>query len=1235
MLKRLNMKKFASLLMAASLVTSLVSSPAVKTYAAESEKTLYTFEDNTTMGWDVLNTVANGGAFDSSASAPVEYSQDLKQDGNSGALKINANFTGKTWDDASVIVNLGSSAKDFSSYDTLDYDLFVQSDFTSKLTVATAGMDSSWAWKDDLFVANYGGIDVTTGEKITINGNDYNKIHITRSKTSTLDSLTDKTFYRFIIKIAAVNTTYCGPIYLDNIALSKGGYIPGNTPSKTGKDDITVEAENGVLTGLTVTPDSGASGGAYVNGLDSGTDRMDLTADIQVSGSYLIIMKYKTYGGAKINPVYLNGALLKDCSFPEAQSEWKNVILSPQYLSAGKNVFSLGNSWGWIAVDNVRFVGGDGKQVGQVSLSSDTTSSQAYDIPVTFTAIADDAAQYRFLSRKVGGDWQEISPYSNKLSCIWVPGAAGDYEVKVTARGTATTVDQQAEQIIKYTALPAYENKPLVNQVFGSGMVLQRDIENALWGWDKPNTNITVKVGTKTFTGITDSEGKWKISIGTYPAGGPYDISVSDGTTTTNMTDVLFGDVWLCSGQSNMAFQLTGTLDSENEIKNSDYPNIRYYTVPVKTSYVPLSNIDNAQGWKVCSPSTSGNLSAVAYFFARKLTTDLNVPIGVVFAAEGGTRAEQWTSYESLQNIPEYVAASNAIKSCSTEIDATSSPNVLYNGMIAPVAPYGLKGVLWYQGESNWGDASYERLLPNLIADWRKNFNVKDLPFILVQLPGFADLQSETNAVQPGNGLAEIRDAQLKTTLNDENVGLAVITDIGDPNNLHPTNKQDVGFRTALSAEKKVYGKDIVYSGPIYKSMSIEGTSIKINFDSIGSGLMVGSKEGLNPVQEVKDGKLTGFAIAGSDNVFYLADAVISGDSVIVSSSKVPDPKVVRFGWANSPVTNLYNKEGLPASPFGTDMTYTRVAELTSIDNITKTVNVGQPYSLPSTVTAKYSDGTTKAVAVTWTPASVDTSKAGIYTFKGTVKGYDKEVSLTLTVLGSLGLVIELDNDINKILQSLNDSNIICIHINAKNNPVVSKDVFNALKGKKKIVTIFADNVTWEFNGEGIDISVANDIDFSLKSVSSALQAKELAKAKAILGNDLSIVPFSFNHDGPLPSNARTSVFVGKNLAGKTVNVYRYFEDKDSCEYIADSVVDANGYITINLNHCSDYFAVEKTSATIVPKTDAAEQPKTDAINLPQTGSAIDTSVLMTLGVLLFITGAAFFVLSRRKQNSK
>jgi sialate O-acetylesterase len=581
-------------------------------------------------------------------------------------------------------------------------------------------------------------------------------------------------------------------------------------------------------------------------------------------------------------------------------------------------------SWGWIAVDYIRFVGGDGKQVSKVNLSLSTTDSAAYDIPVTLTALADDSAEYKFMVRKSGEEWKDINSYSTSNSCIWVPGQPGDYEVKVYARGSETKVDKQAEATVTYKALESYVNKPLVSQMFGNDMVLQRNEENTIYGWDKPGSTITIKLGMKknfqTYTGVADANGEWKVEIGNHRAGGPYTITVKGSSDKVKLENVLFGDVYLCSGQSNMAFMLAAAENGDKEIEKSNYPNIRYIKIPETTSAVPVKTMNSTAVWQVCSADTSRQLSAVAYFYARKLNKDLKVPIGIVFSAVGGTKAESWTSYDSLKNLPDYADEATKITTGAKDIQIASSPVALYNAMIAPVAPFKLKGVLWYQGESNWGEKAYNVLLPTLIADWRKHFNDSDLPFIIIQITAYGQVQTDASPVQSGTGLPEIREAQLKTMLNDKNVGLVTICDLGDPENIHPTDKQDVGARAAICAEGIIYGKNIVYSGPIYDSMAIDGNKITISFTSTGSGLIVGSKDGLKSVKVVKNGKLTGFAIAGADGVFYSADAVISGDKVIVSSSKVTNPVAVRYGWYDSPVINLYNKDGLIASPFRTDV---------------------------------------------------------------------------------------------------------------------------------------------------------------------------------------------------------------------------------------------------------------------------------------------------------------------------
>ncbi|AOZ94823.1 hypothetical protein LPB68_20910 [Paenibacillus crassostreae] len=476
----------------------------------------------------------------------------------------------------------------------------------------------------------------------------------------------------------------------------------------------------------------------------------------------------------------------------------------------------------------------------------------------------------------------------------------------------------EVEQTMKYTVLPLHVNKPLVNQMFSSDMVFQRDVNAEIWGWTEPGSSISVTVNDQMFTAIGDEDGKWIANIGLYSAGGPYTITIADGKSTNTLTNVMFGDVWLCSGQSNMEFTMSNILNAPEEIQNATNSNIRFITIPNRTSAVPLTTMDESVKWQVASPNNVENLSAVGYFFAKELTQEMDVPIGIVFAAVGGTKAESWTSYNTLKDNPNYSHAAEEIHSGVAIIETTSSPIALYNGMIAPITPYPLKGVLWYQGESNWGEPTYSQLLPELISDWRKSFNNAQLPFVIIQIAAYGALQTEDNPAQSDPGLPEVREAQLYTSLNDNNVGLVVTSDLGDPSDIHPKNKQDVGIRAARNALGEFYNKEIVYSGPIYKSMKLEGDNIRLTFDFTGSGLFAGVKNGLEPVAASPDDKLKGFAIAGADHQYYMAEAVIDGDSVIVSSSYVNEPVSVKYGWNDSPIGNLYNLEGLLTSPFRT-----------------------------------------------------------------------------------------------------------------------------------------------------------------------------------------------------------------------------------------------------------------------------------------------------------------------------
>ncbi|TWU45509.1 Glycosyl hydrolases family 2, sugar binding domain [Novipirellula aureliae] len=631
----------------------------------------------------------------------------------------------------------------------------------------------------------------------------------------------------------------------------------------------------------------------------------------------------------------------------------------------------------------------------------------------------------------------------------------------------------------------AAQETPLLHPLFSDHLVLQRGEEIPVWGWGVPGQQVLVTLQDKTAEATVEKNGRWQTKLPAFTAGGPFELTAKvkggDQQGVQTIQDVLIGDVWICSGQSNMERPLSAAKNSDAEISAANYPNIRLFTVPRQISEVPVDSLEGR--WEVCTSQFAKSFSAVGYFFGRDLHRELNVPIGLIDASWGGTVAEAWTSAEALESLEDFRPKLNALKrlresrsenpldqrtamarwwrendlgtrekwqrrvltpsvedpwksidlpkrwdqhdlagfdgvvwfrkefelpnasdSIQAELrlgpiddrettwingkkigqtdrfnidrqysikpgvlragknviairvldtggaggffgqpnqmqikfdDATSLPlkgswsykisvplskmslrpdppvenpnrvTVLYNGMIAPLEPYAIKGAIWYQGESNAGRAmQYRELLPTMIKDWRDRFGVGDFPFLIVQLANYMAPQQQP--VEPG--WAELREAQSMTAAKDERTGLAVAIDIGDANDIHPRNKQEVGRRLMLSALKIAYGRDVVASGPKFESVEYKSEKAIIKFSSIGSGL------------KAKEGKLKGFAIAGSDKTFVWADAVIDGDQVIVSSPAVSAPVAVRYGWANNPIATLVNEEGLPAIPFRSDV---------------------------------------------------------------------------------------------------------------------------------------------------------------------------------------------------------------------------------------------------------------------------------------------------------------------------
>ena len=499
------------------------------------------------------------------------------------------------------------------------------------------------------------------------------------------------------------------------------------------------------------------------------------------------------------------------------------------------------------------------------------------------------------------------------------------------------------------------------NPLFTDGAVLQRGQPVPVWGTANDGEKVTVVLGKQKLT-TTARNGTWRVDLQPLTAGGPFTMTLA-GDNTVTVNNLLVGEVWVCSGQSNMEFTFAHTATVKEETPKATFPQIRMFTVKKRVAIQPQTEAEGS--WLECSPQTVGGFSAVGYFFARELYQKLGVPVGMIHTSWGGTPAQAWTSIDGFGNDPElkeyvdaarknldnlpaavaaYPAKLEAFKATKKTWDETvakpaqvalkawteaaakaklagqplppkpapagraptapaapgvsqNQPTALYNGMLAPIIPYGIKGAIWYQGESNAGKSrQYRSLFPAMIADWRAKWKLGDFPFVFVQIAPF-------NGQPP-----EIREAQMLTLAKSKNTAMAVTTDVGNATNIHPTQKEPVGQRLALAARALAYGEKTEYSGPLYQAMRVQGGKIAISFTHAGGGLVA------------KDGDLKGFTIAGADGKFVPAKAEISGSNIIVAAVGVTNPKAVRFGWANTPEVNLFNKEGLPASPFRTDL---------------------------------------------------------------------------------------------------------------------------------------------------------------------------------------------------------------------------------------------------------------------------------------------------------------------------
>jgi sialate O-acetylesterase len=483
------------------------------------------------------------------------------------------------------------------------------------------------------------------------------------------------------------------------------------------------------------------------------------------------------------------------------------------------------------------------------------------------------------------------------------------------------------------------------NSLFSNNMVLQRGVIVPVWGTANDGETVTVEFAGQKQT-VVAASGKWIVQLKALKEGGPFEMTIK-GENTVVIKNILVGEVWLCSGQSNMGFPLRSVRAIGNFPKVAavlrdaqNYPLIRQFSIPLTKNTAVPALVDDVNGkWKLCDSTSARDFTAVGYFFARELYKKLKMPIGIINSSYGGTACENWMSKETLESFPElksiftnydkamaeypkkvedfkknekylmegFKRDSADAKNYNRELPRKPAlpmspaerggPTGLYNTMIAPLIPYAIKGAVWYQGEANGSRGlQYRTLLPALINNWRTKWGIGNFPFLIVQIPGWK------------NHFPELREAQLMTWQKVPNTAMTVINDCDDSVDVHPGNKQPVGERLSLAARAIAYNEKIEFSGPVYQSMKIEGNNIVLTFSHSGSGLVA------------KDGELKDFSIAGSDKKFVPAKAVIKGKTVVVSSETISNPVAVRLGWGLTPQINLYNQEGLPATPFRTDL---------------------------------------------------------------------------------------------------------------------------------------------------------------------------------------------------------------------------------------------------------------------------------------------------------------------------
>lgn len=445
--------------------------------------------------------------------------------------------------------------------------------------------------------------------------------------------------------------------------------------------------------------------------------------------------------------------------------------------------------------------------------------------------------------------------------------------------------------------------------IVSSNMVLQRNTTVTLWGWANAGKEITIETSwsNTALSATTDSAGHWKIAIKTTSSKDPQSIKIKGDGSNIELNNILFGEVWLCSGQSNMQQPLNGytgqpTFGGLEAITKANNSNLRLFTVDRKGSKTPLKDVENYTGWQSASADNVKDFSAVAYFFGQQLQEILDVPVGMIHTSWGGSSVQAWLSKEAIEAYQEVDL---------DEVDITERtnhvPTALYNAMIHPLAPYTLKGALWYQGESNRGEPDYyKKLFPAMVEDWRTQWNLGDFPFYYVQIAPY--IYGDNEVFNTFENSAFIREAQLQCLDIIPNSGMAVTMDIGDDYCIHPPKKKEVADRLLFNALYQTYGYETIdNAGPVFDTMEAKDGGLLLAFKNAETGLFAYDD-------------LQGFEIAGADRVFHPATAIIENrKNVLVKSDKVPAPKAVRYAWQNWIIGTLYDTNLLPASSFRTD----------------------------------------------------------------------------------------------------------------------------------------------------------------------------------------------------------------------------------------------------------------------------------------------------------------------------